>query len=110
MDNCRHSCEDAFIVEKDPEIKSSLIQACNKGCDIDASNPLRSESLKTDVMKPTEQSKPKSIFDIVFGDDIFSGLEPNDRYTYKIYQPILIFFQRFYLNRYLSLTATEGEA
>ena len=90
MDNCRHSCEDAFTVEKDPEIKSSLIQACNKGCDIDASNPLPSENLKTDVIKPTEQSKnPKSIFDIVFGgNDIFSGLEPNDRYikyNYTVY-------------------------
>jgi len=77
MNNCRHSCQDAFTVEKDSEIKSSLIHACNKGCDI-ASNPLPSENLKTGVMKPTQQSKPRSIFDIMFGDDIFSGLEPND--------------------------------
>ena len=87
MNNCRHSCQDAFTVEKDSEIKSSLIHACNKGCDI-ASNPLPSENLKTGVMKPTQQSKPRSIFDIMFGDDIFSGLEPNDRYikyNYTVY-------------------------
>ena len=108
MNNCRHSCQDAFTVEKDSEIKSSLIHACNKGCDI-ASNPLPSENLKTDVMKPTQQSKPRSIFDIMFGDDIFSGLEPNDRYMkyilnsmysdsllILIFRMIYKFFNKFY--------------
>jgi len=68
MELCRHSCDDAFVQGNESE-KQLSIQACKNGCGIAAETQNQVQAV---VHK---QSKPKNIFDIVFGDDIFSGLE-----------------------------------
>ena len=63
-------CEDAL--KNDPLFN---VDACHKGCEMGASGGNDDVSMTTPAVqdKVALMSKPKNLFDIVFGEDIFKG-------------------------------------
>ena len=65
-------CEDAL--KNDPLFN---VNACHKGCELGAGG--NNDDVKSSMATPAEQdkvalmSRPKNLFDIVFGEDIFKG-------------------------------------
>jgi len=76
MDLCSHSCEDAL--KNDPLFN---VDACHKGCEMGASGGNDDVSMTTPAVqdKVALMSRPKNLFDIVFGEDIFKDLNDSHR-------------------------------